>query len=178
MNDEPLWVVIGLDKDGKPHGSKFGSDEAELAKKAAEALTYTLFEVTDPELRPVAESLAPGRLYGTGKAFAPFIKTDAYLALRKAAGAPSALPDPGAEDAGTEALELTVDQDLWQALGVGSRVIATAPGREGWWACDVVGVSDGGAMLTLRWTGFDEEPAFACPRTDVAVLHEFRNGAV
>ena len=32
--------------------------------------------------------------------------------------------------------------------------------------------------LTLRWTGYDDEPAFMCPRTDVAILHEGRNVAV
>jgi hypothetical protein len=163
-DDQVLWVVFGLDKDGKPHGSRFTADEAEQAQRAATALSYIALEVTDPELKRQAEVLAPGRLYSAGKAFAPFIKTETYLALAKAAGGGATSPGPAgaAGDASAE--------DLWAGVSVGSRVLATAPGIEGWWECDVVAVSDQGSMLTLRWTGYDDEPAFACPRARVGLM--------
>lgn len=181
------WLVFGLDASGKPHGSRFKEEEGAIAAKAAEAMRYHLLKVTTPEATVLAERLPPGRPYATGKAFAPLIKQELYDELVRMPGAkPPPARDPVTSGAGAPNVDAPPqDQsgrqatppgeaapDPWAAIKAGSEVLSTAPGEDAWWPCEVVGVSDKGGMLTLRWSQkeFAGLPPFMMPRGKVALL--------
>ena len=78
----PAIVVFGLDDGGKAHASWFGEADAELAIKAAGMMRFSVLPITTDEHRAAASGLAAGRVFASGRCFAPFAKTGAYEALK------------------------------------------------------------------------------------------------
>jgi hypothetical protein len=184
MTDKvPILVVLGIDVDGKPHGSRFEERDAPFVVRAAEMMGFHVIRIAadNAELHAIAEQLPLGKIFATGRAFVPFVGRSAFnklatlvegdIAARtpRPIGAMPAKPDvSSAADAETDPPDSF--ETLWSTVEVGSLVLATLPSvYDGWWESVVVAVK--GDKLTLRWRDWPEEKRFRVPRRNVALLH-------
>ena len=73
----PIIVVLGVDVDHKPHGSRF---EAPFVQRAAELMGFHVIRVApdNEELYAVATGLPLGKIFATGRAFVPFVGRAAF----------------------------------------------------------------------------------------------------
>ena len=81
MTDKvPILVVLGIDVDGKPHGSRFEERDAPFVERAAELMGFHAIHVgaDNEELRGIAEQLPLGKIFATGRAFVPFVSRSAF----------------------------------------------------------------------------------------------------
>lgn len=179
----PILVVLGIDIDAKPHASRFEPRDTRLVRRAAELMGFYLIRVPpeNAELHAVAEKLPPGRLFGSGRAFVPFVARSVFdklatlveggvastAAERADAGAPSVYPAAAmfTTDAGKAA------DALWSSIEIGSVVLVMQPDIFGPMFWESVVIAADGDDLTLRWL---DEPAlepFHASRRDVALRH-------
>src|SRR5665213_1822077 len=121
-------VLLGKDNGGKFHASRFPSDQAEAALRAARLMKLRALKVTDAELDAAVQQLPEGKIYATGRGLVPFVKRELYdrfaallgtpaeqlLVDETEAGAKGAKPDSG------------IDRAIWEQLEVGSTVLASA----------------------------------------------------
>ena len=177
----PILVVLGIDVDGKPHASRFADSDEPLVARVAELMGFHVTQVApdNAELHVVAERLPHGKIFGSGRAFVPFVGRAAFDKLaalveggiaRRAIGANQRGPDhPPAAIYEAEAVE-TADA-LWSKVEVGTVVLVTQPELygPGWWEGVVVAVD--GDDLTLRWIDTPPEEPFRASRRDVALRH-------
>jgi hypothetical protein len=186
-------VLLGLDQSGKAHGARFVGPEAAV-EQAADLMDFFLIRADTDTLREMAATLPKGRLFESGRAFAPFIKRALYERLFAAAGI-IAKPRPvkaagkpaegggsarggdgrgaggaGAGDPPATRVGAKAPAD-WSQVGIGSRVLAEASDEDGggYWVAEVVATKADDA-LQLIWCGFDL-PEFARPRRALALLH-------
>src|SRR3954468_14378380 len=82
-------IVFGRDATGKAHASWFSEAEAALAEKAADLMGMRMLKVRTDEHRAMAAQLPRGRVFATGRAFVPFVKSALFLQLQSAAQAAS-----------------------------------------------------------------------------------------
>jgi hypothetical protein len=184
MTDKvPILVVLGIDVDGKPHGSRFEERDAPFVARAVELMGFHVVRVAadNAELHVIAEQLPLGKIFATGRAFVPFVGRSAFDKLAtlvegdltarssRPIGAMPAAPDLSpATDAETD--PPGAFEELWSTVEVGSIVLATLPSvYDGWWESVVVAVK--GDKLTLRWRDWPEERRFRVSRRNVALLH-------
>ena len=78
--DATAAVVFGLDDAGKPHASAFTAHDAELAEKAAALMGMRVLRPGTDEQRALAAKLPKGRVFGSGRAFVPFVESPARKA--------------------------------------------------------------------------------------------------
>src|SRR5688500_7688547 len=92
----PAIVVFGTDESGKAHASAFSQADSALAEKAAALMGMHVLRLATDEQRQLAAKLPAGRVFGSGRAFVPFVQAGLYEALRAFAGAagPSPAGDP------------------------------------------------------------------------------------
>lgn len=179
----PILVVLGIDIDGRPHASRFEPRDTRLVRRAAELMGFHVIRVApeNAELHAIAETLPLGRLFGSGRAFVPFVARAAFDKLatlieggvaatttdRADAGAPAVYPTAAMFT--TEAI--TAAETLWSSIEIGSVVLVMQPDIFGpmFWESVVIAVDDDD--LTLRWL---DEPAlepFHVSRRNVALRH-------
>jgi hypothetical protein len=184
MTDKvPILVVLGIDIDRKPHGSRFEDRDAPFVARAAELMGFHVVRIApdNAELHGIAEGLPLGKIFATGRAFVPFVSRSAFdklatlvegditVRVTRPIGAmptePDGSPAVDAETASPDAYEA-----LWSTVEVGSTVLATLPSDyDGWWESIVVAVN--GNYLTLRWRDAPNEKPFRVSRRNVALLH-------
>ena len=164
---EPALVVFGRDEANKAHASWFTAADAELAIKAAGLMGMRVLPVTADEHRVAALKLAVGRIFESGRAFAPFCRETAYKALEAFDGAyaPPAPPAPELE-VFVEASRIAA---TWADFAVGAVVLASPGEDEGWWAAVIV-EERGERLFVLRWVGFDNEPTFVRRGDDLGLM--------
>ncbi len=164
----PILVVLGFDIDAKPHASRFEPRDTRLVRRAAELMGFEMISVLpeNAELYAIAKALPAGRLFGSGRAFVPFVARGAFdklaalveggvaatTAERADAGAPPVYP--AAVMFTTEATK-TADA-LWSRIEVGSVVLVMQPDIFGPMFWESVVIAADGDDLTLRWM---DEPA-------------------
>ncbi len=85
-----------MDDSGKPHASRFSDADAQLAEKAAGLMGMHVFRPATEEHRELAAKLPRGRVFGSGKAFVPFVKAGIFTALAGAAGVSATRSSPTA----------------------------------------------------------------------------------
>src|SRR4051794_33322508 len=126
VSETPAVVLFGRDEANKPHGSYFVEPEVAQARKAAALMGVGLLPLSSDAERELAAKLPRGRIFGTGKAFLPFVKGPLYQELQPAAeknGAPGALPPPRparARDLNTGSVAPSKQPAHWNAIQVGS----------------------------------------------------------
>ncbi len=76
--DTIALVLFGRDAGGKPHAASFLSADVEGATAAAEAMSMKSSAITTDAARELAPKLPVGKLFPSGKAFAPFVKATLY----------------------------------------------------------------------------------------------------
>ena len=184
MTDQvPILVFLGIDVDGKPHGSRFEERDAPFVERAAELMGFHVVRIApdNAELYAIAEGLPLGKIFATGRAFVPFVGRAAFDKLATLvegdimARAPRPLGAmPTETDVSSSANAETEPPDayetMWATVEVGSMVLATQPSAyDGWWESIVVAVN--GNYLTLRWRDEPNEKPFRVSRRNVALLH-------
>ncbi len=180
-DDATALVVFGRDDSGKAHASRFSDADAQLAEKAARLMGMHVFRPESDEHRALAAKLPRGRVFGSGKAFVPFVKAGIYSLLAGAAGVsateaaeprkrPPAAPlgQPEAMPSGTPAATFT-------EIGVGSLVLALEGAGKAWFKAFVLKVADGRA--TLRWPDYPDEPKFSRRLSQLGLLPPERKSA-
>ena len=168
-------VLFGLDKDKKPQAGRFEAKDAELAKKAAQAMSLQVCEVTTPELTEIATKLPVGRIHAQGRAFVPYIRQDLYAKLAEAAAkngklnlSTSGTSAAAAKGKAIEPVTAALPRS-WQEIGAGHMVLYHESFDEGWWECVVV--ERNGDMLTLRMRDYPKYANFVQHVTAVALVY-------
>ena len=176
----PILVVLGIDKDGRWHASRFAESDAMLVMRAAELMGFHVVRVASEteELYGIAESLPVGKIFSSGRAFVPFVAREAFHKLRALVDggviveAPSGQPANVQPTAGMFTTEAaTAANALWSKVEIGTVVLAAQPDLygPGWWQSVVVGVD--GDDLTLRWVDDAARESFHLSRRDVGLRH-------
>lgn len=182
----PALIVFGLDKDGKPHGSWFGEPDAALATKAAGVMNMRALPLETEAHRTIAAELPAGRVFGSGRAFVPFIKKGLYERLSDLAGPVAATTAPQPETAAHGAAADTGDTAdaaarapaagepryprSWAGVAVGSLVLISEGDQDGWYEAEVIEAKAGG-IYTLRWRDWPDLPLLVRRREHMALLH-------
>jgi hypothetical protein len=176
----PIIVVLGVDVDQKPHGSRFEERDAPFVQRAAELMGFHVMRIApdNEELYALAAGLPVGKIFATGRAFVPFVSRAAFDKLavlveggvtvetRATGHPPPRIAAMFTEDAADAANE------LWAKIEVGTVVLAAADPElygQSWWEAVVVSIDDDD--LTLRWVEDPTEEPFAVPRRDVGLRH-------
>ena len=167
------FVVFGANEQGLPHGGRFGPEVEKDAQAAAANHKYSLLPVTNPAAEKVAQQVPEARLSAAGNWLLLPIPSKLAEDLGKLSASgengPPAKPGEADKPSGPASLPPELDLDWWRSIRVGSSVLATAPGVEGWWPCEVLSVAAKGDMLTIRYIGY-QEPPFMVPRHSVGLL--------
>jgi hypothetical protein len=177
----PIIVVLGIDVDGRAHGSRFDERDAPFVVRAAELMGFHVVRVApdNDELHGIAEKLPLGKIFATGRAFVPFVGRSAFDKLAalveggvtiEARATSGAAPVYPLRDMFTTEAINTADA-LWSKVEVGTVVLAAQPDLygPGWWEGVVVGVNSDD--LTLRWVDDPELGPFHLSRREIALRH-------
>jgi hypothetical protein len=186
----PALIVFGIDEAGKPHASVFDFKEIDAARTAAELMGMRDFALELGEHREIIDLLPPGRVFGSGKAFVPFVKADLYDRIAALAGPPDEGDEGSGQADGPDAPETaptgspeaataieTAAQptapaatDPWAELKVGSIVLASAATDDGFWEARVTKVKAKG-IFTLKFCDYPTEPAIDRQIRQLGLLH-------
>ncbi len=82
----PALVLFGRDDAGRPRAAWFDVSEAKLAAQAAEVMNLRVVQLADDEQRAFADQFTHGRLFGSGRAFIPYIRRELFPRLLELAG--------------------------------------------------------------------------------------------
>lgn len=184
-------VLFGLDDRGKAHAAWFDEDHADAGAAAAEAMCMFALPVEDDAVRSLAAQVPQGKIFTSGKAFVPFVKSSLFDTLvkhlpeyqheqarqpvrasgGKAASNSYAIASGAADGRGAGAA--TVQHDFpsdWSKIKVGSIVLASEGREDGWYEADVLEALPGN-RFKLRWHDWPDLPKFDRAVTEIALLH-------
>lgn len=163
----PFLIVFGKDEAGKAHASWFAEADAKLAERAAGLMAMSVLRLSTDEHRAIASVIAGGKIFGSGKAFVPFVKGAAYDQLsafpEAYLAAPPAEPEPLAPVPPITDVPSTRD-----AITVGSLVLA--PEEESGWFESVIVEIKPEALFVLRWRDWPDLPPFVRRGDNLALL--------
>ena len=116
VNDvEPSLVLFGRDPAGKPRASWFDAGSIDFATSAAKLMHMKILRIITEEQRALAKQLPRGRIFSSGRAFAPFAQVKIYNSLleleRKAIHGQSADGAIGSEMSTAAAMSSAADRD-------------------------------------------------------------------
>ncbi|MGX7705158.1 hypothetical protein [Methylobacterium sp. Gmos1] len=193
----PALVLFGRDDAGRPRAAWFDVSEAKLAAQAAEVMNLRVVQLADEEQRAFADQFTHGRLFGSGRAFIPYIRRELFPRLLELAGV-QVDPDgtglaPAAENGPPAAPQEPVRGTLPRAttaappppappgpfvghklprdrdeIGLGSIVLAHEGPDEGWWEAEVIGIN--GTVHSLRWRDYPTQPTILRRADELALL--------
>jgi hypothetical protein len=179
--DLPALVLLGRDDTNKAHAAWFDHTEVDAAAGAATLMGMMTLPITTDEHRALAGRLPHGRIFGSGKAFVPFVKGVLYDDLiahvpvaqqvrplrlvKEGEGAEGATPAQPQSKVPT----LTVPTD-WSAIMPGSVVLCLEAPREGWFESVVI-ATNGDDEFVLRWRDFPGLPNFERHRSNIGLMH-------
>lgn len=177
-------IMVGLDNEGRPHASWFADDDGDAAAVAADMMDMALIDIGNDELAAIAKNLPRGKLFGSGKAFVPFVKRTTYdqlatyldddyltAAAARVAAAAEAASAAAENYAKASKGEVPARQpENWSKLLVGDLVLARETPEEGWFEALIVGQATED-RFRLRWRDWPDLPEFTRAITDIALLH-------
>ena len=177
---EPAIIIFGRDESGKAHASAFGPADLSLAEKAAGLMEMSYLRVMGPDARALAMALPRGRIFSSGRAFAPFCKTTVFAALQ---GLDGEVPPPseGGEPTGTDdqALAPPVHTSIAatrDGIIAGALVLAAETESNAGWFEAVVEEVKAEGLCVLRWHGWPGLPVFVRDIGDIGLLPPPRSG--
>lgn len=173
-------ILLGRDEAGKAHASRFDDLDSQAVRNAAAIMGMATLPVVGKELETMAVALPKGKLFDSGRAFVPFVKSDLYERLhdqlpkkdREALAETNALRRAVAEAtaaANAEPESFTLPDD-WAKITVGNLVLAYDGDGEAWFEAYVV-ETKGADDLVLRWRGWPDLPNFVRNRNRIALMH-------
>jgi hypothetical protein len=77
----PIFIVFGIDAEGKARASRFGEPDAELATKAAILLGFRSAWIKDEAGRDIAEALPNGNVFARGNGFVRLVRPSMFERL-------------------------------------------------------------------------------------------------
>lgn len=188
-------AVFGRDEGGKPHASRFEAADAALAERAAGLMGMQVLRLETGEHQELGAKLPTGRVFGSGKAFVPFVKGALFdrlaatpgaftparppeaevpsTAPRKAQGGRSAQKATDAAPSGEKAASGPVAPPAdANAIAVGHRVLAAEENAPEIWYLATVTALKGEKLLQLMWASSEwaGEPPFVRHRDHLALL--------
>ena len=162
---EPAVIVFGFNAYRIPQAAWFPHDEADLATRAARLMGLRVLKVMDEAHRKLAARLRRGQVYGSDPTFAPAANREVFEELCQLAGPVGA---PSLAEITADTGEAASCPTTWEAIAIGSVVLAhLAPGG-GWWEAIVLGAKDG--KLVLRWRDSARKPSFTRAPSELALL--------
>ncbi|WP_298957252.1 hypothetical protein [uncultured Methylobacterium sp.] len=194
----PAVVLFGRDDAGRPRAAWFDISEAKLAARAAEVMKLRILPLANDEQRDFADQLSHGRVFGSGRAFVPYVRRDLFPRLLELAGeqiepgaalpAAAANQDPPAAtgkptSAAARGVTATAQPPAAprpepfvghkqprdrDEIGLGSIVLAHEGPGEGWWEAEVIGIN--GAVHSLRWRDYPTDPTILRRADELALL--------
>ena len=165
----PAIAVIWRNGKDTPRGAWFPADSRDAAIAGAAEMGMHAIKAETPEIQKLALKLPKGRVFESGKLFAPLIQTKVFENLmanlpnhgikakpRLVMGTPSAGGDgdADAEDPGASVPEGTRPTD-WSQITVGSLVLAEEARMEGWFEAIVIEVCPKD-VFKLKWRDYDD----------------------
>lgn len=181
----PALIVFGADKAGKPHAAWFPTLDVSLATKAAETIGFRALVLCDDAQRSAAAELPQGRVFGSGRAFVPFVAKEVYERVQGLTGGPEEPTASGLKTA-AQSPEKAADGDegcpggssptdpryprSWAGIAIGSLVLITEGEEDGWYEAVVVASKPGGEF-TLQWRDWPDLPLLMRRRDEMALLH-------
>lgn len=169
-------IIFGIDEANRSHASQFATDDAELIERAAAAMAMRTLRIALNEHEALLKALPQGRLFGSGKAFVPFVKEATYeqiVALAKQLGQYVAeLPPRPLLPATKDKAKVVVHHPAhWSDIQVGSLVLASEGNSDtdGWFEAKVVAVT-ADDLFSLEWRDWPDEDGFVRHRQHLALL--------
>ena len=165
----PAIAVIWRNGKDTPRGAWFPADNRDAAIAGAAEMGMHAIKAETPEIQKLALKLPKGRVFESGKLFAPLIQTKVYEQILKylpehgIAAKPrlvmSAAPAGGSGGAGVQSASDSVPEGTrptdWSNIKVGSLVLAEEAPADGWFEALVVEVRPNN-VFNLRWRDYDD----------------------
>ena len=172
-----LYVVIGSDKGGKPRAARYHERDGITVAKAAALTGFRIARASSVKAKVAAKGLPEIQLFSSGRALVPRVRRPLFEALNQVLTFPAAQlckTSPGAQkrtaDVPVEPEDLDgLVKNPWASVKQGSLVLAEEPEDGGWFEAVVVGQTQKGALLSLRWRDWPKLKMFTVPRTGVAI---------
>ncbi|MCC0809027.1 hypothetical protein FPV16_22965 [Methylobacterium sp. W2] len=182
----PGLILFGRDERQRPHASRFAAGERAEAERAAGLMGMHVLEISDDTQHSLAAGLPKGRLFGSGKAFVPFVKAEVFDRLVAAVGLPdvavpiraagkaaSAPPGSGggagdASSAGGPGGRFKAPAD-WPAIERGCLVLACAGPQEGWFEA-IIMYTKADDAFELQWRDWPDDPLITRHRSELGLL--------
>ncbi|RUX78271.1 hypothetical protein EN925_10220 [Mesorhizobium sp. M7A.F.Ca.US.006.04.2.1] len=171
-------IVFGRDDARKTHASVFLLPEVEAAESAARLMGMHSHRVEPGEAPEIVMRLPAGKLFDSGRAFVPFVKSEVYARIatlagvaderdngsgddkavdspeNASAGSPEAVAGHGRGDGGGGAAGGN-DSDLWAKLAVGDMVLASEGPDEGYFEARIMKAKAKG-IFTLKFRDYPD----------------------
>lgn len=161
-NDRTI-VVMGLGQDGKPRAASYRGEMAEVAQKDAAVWNLAVGKAETDGALALSKDLPSGELFPSAKMELATIKRETFDLLLKAVkwnGDPTAKqPSKSPEQANS----------LWNAITIGSTVLAFDKESGGFFSANVEKISADQKTLTCSWNGH-KLPHFTVRRLAVGLL--------
>ncbi|WP_018045709.1 hypothetical protein [Methylobacterium sp. 88A] len=182
----PGLILFGRDERHRPHASRFAADDKAEAERAAGLMGMHVLEISDDTHHSLAAGLPQGRLFGSGKAFVPFVKAEVFDRLVAAAGLPDvtmpvrasakatgAPPASGgsagdASGAGGHGGRFKAPAD-WPGIERGCLVLACAGPQEGWFEA-IIMYTKADDAFELQWRDWPDDPLITRHRSELGLL--------
>ncbi|TXN33068.1 hypothetical protein [Methylobacterium sp. WL19] len=182
----PGLILFGRDERHRPHASRFAAGEKAEAERAADLMGMHVLEISNDTHHSLAAGLPLGRLFGSGKAFVPFVKAEVFDQLVAAAGLPDiAVPvrasakatgappasgggASGAAGAGGPGGRFKAPAD-WPDIERGCLVLACAGPSEGWFEA-IIMYTKADDAFELQWRDWPDDPLITRHRSELGLL--------
>ncbi|MDP4006692.1 hypothetical protein [Methylobacterium sp. NEAU K] len=181
----PALIVFGIDKDGRPHAAWFATLDVSLATKAAATIGFRALVLCDDSQRSAAAELPQGRVFGSGRAFVPFVAREVYDRLQALASGPKGSITSSIRMVAQAPMKAADGDECcpsesgpanpryprsWAGIAIGSLVLITEGDQDGWYEAVVVASKPGGEF-TLQWRDWPDLPLLMRRRDEMALLH-------
>ncbi|MER9740905.1 hypothetical protein [Mesorhizobium sp. M0187] len=186
-------IVFGRDDTRKPHASVFLLPEVEAAESAARLMGMHSHRVEPGEAPEIVMRLPAGKLFDSGKAFVPFVKSEVYTRIaalagvaderdggpgddeaanspeNASAGSPEAVAGHGEGGGGGGAVGGN-GSDLWAKLTVGDVVLASEGPDEGYFEARIMKAKAKG-IFTLKFRDYPDAPQVDRSYYQLGLIH-------
>lgn len=188
--DTPAVAVVFRNGKDTPRGAWFTAADLDAAVSGAAEMGMYAVRADTPEIIDLTLRLPKGRVFESGKLFAPLIQTKVYeqiLAHLPEHGIPAkprlVMSTPAAGGSGGADVQSASDSvpegtrpTDWSEIKVGSLVLAEEAPADGWFEAIVLEVRDRD-MFRLRWRDYPEELLITRHRTRLALMMQIEKPA-